>query len=406
MKNFYVQLVILLILLLCNFVVGLLPLIVLRIIGRLTGSSHFTSQRNRVLSFFLHMGGGVFMSVCLLILLPESRQQFEEYDKDHHMEPIDNTTFGTSGEEHHHEEFPIPEFVVLCGFFATFAVEEALHYILYHCKRRQSEGGTDRKVRFCSCAKRHTECSRTFKAENPEQTMFGREKKRQSQNNLDLSGISEQNTSTVNLLQSSILSQPVPNYGSVTNIVDPIPNETVPVLTAPVVIANNGKVTFVRRLQDLSSPVTTSTSNVLIVIALSLYALFQGATIGLQTQSSPWTTLLVTCFQQSILVFIIGWVGVAQKEHHMPVMLYVTVLSIMSPFGISLSMFIEQKINDIPSIVSGVSKAVVCGSLLYLTFCDLLRRRSLKESPHIERFAGFTLGAAVMAALEYISIIL
>ncbi|GBN94252.1 hypothetical protein AVEN_106187-1 [Araneus ventricosus] len=198
--------------------------------------------------------------------------------------------------------------------------------------------------------------------------------------------ISEENVSTANLLQSSILSQPVPNYGSVTNMADPTPNETVPVLTAPVVIANNGKVTFVRRLQDLSSPVTTSTSNVLFVIALSLYALIQGATIGLQTQSSPWTTLLVSCFQQSILVFIIGWVGVAQKEH-MPVMLYVAVLSLMSPFGISLSMFIEEKINDIPSIVSGVSKAVVCGSLLYLTFCDLLRRRSLKESPHIERFA-------------------
>ncbi|KAF8793835.1 uncharacterized protein LOC129961661 [Argiope bruennichi] len=403
MKNFYVQLFTLLILLMCNFLVGLIPFIALRVIGRLTGSSHAASQRNRVLSFFLHMGGGVFMSVCLLILMPESRQQFEEYERDHHKEHTQNTTDGTAHEEHHQEEFPIPEFVVLCGFFATFAVEEALHYILYHCKRKQSS--TDHRVRrFCSCAKRHTECSRTFKAEKPEQTMFGREK-RQSQNNSDLSGLSEQTASTANLLQSSILAQPVPNYGSVTNMADPRPNETVPVLAAPVVIANNGNVTFVRRLQDLSSPVTTSTSNVLLVIALSLYALIQGATIGLLTQSSPWTTLLVTCFQQSILVFIIGWVGVAQKEHYMPVVVYVAVMSLMSPFGISLSMFNEQNINDIPSIVSGVSKAIVCGSLLYLTFCDLLRRRSLKESPHIERFAGFTLGAAIMAALEYISII-
>ncbi|GBM20262.1 hypothetical protein AVEN_216676-1 [Araneus ventricosus] len=200
MKNFYVQLFTLLILLLCNFLVGLLPLLVLRVIGRLTGSNHLTSQRNRVLSFFLHMGGGVFMSVCLLILMPESRQQFEEYEKDHHKEHIENTTDGISGEEHHHEDFPIPEFVILCGFFATFAVEEALHYILYHCRRKQPEGGTNRQVRFCSCAKRHTECSRTFKAENPEHTMFGREKNRQSQDNLDLSGISEQNVSTASSL--------------------------------------------------------------------------------------------------------------------------------------------------------------------------------------------------------------
>ncbi|GFQ94933.1 uncharacterized protein TNCT_138291 [Trichonephila clavata] len=392
MENFYVQLFTLLILLLCNFVAGLLPFIALRLVGRFAGSGYFPGQRNRVLSFFLHMGGGVFMSVCLLILMPESREQFEQNDHQKHLS-------SPTGEADHKEEFPIPEFVILCGFFATFAVEEALHYILYHCKRRNKS--SEPRVRFCSCAKRHTECSRTFKAENPDQTLFGLEKNRLS---VDYSGITNQASST-NLLRSSILAQPLPNYGSVTNTADLRNTEPVAVLPAPVMIANNGNIAIVQHLQDLSSPVTTSTSNILLVLALSLYAIFQGTTIGLLTQSSPWTTLLVTCLQQSVLVFIVGWVGLAQSEQLMPMMAYVMILCVMSPFGITLAMLCHTLANVSP-IVSGCSKAIVCGSLLYLTFCDLLRRRKLKESPHIERFAGFTLGATVMAALQYISIIL
>ncbi|GFW83061.1 uncharacterized protein TNCV_4604881 [Trichonephila clavipes] len=304
-----------------------------------------------------------------------------------------------TGETDHKEEFPIPEFVILCGFFATFGVEEALHYILYHCRRRTKS--SEPRVRFCSCAKRHTECSRTFKADNPDQTLFGLEKNRIS---VDYSGITNQASST-NLLRSSILAQPLPNYGSVTNTADLRNTEPVAVLPAPVMITNNGNIAIVQHLQDLSSPVTTSTSNILLVLALSLYAVFQGTTIGLLTQSSPWTTLLVTCLQQSVLVFIVGWVGLAQSEELMPMMAYVVVLCVMSPFGITLAMLCHTLANVSP-IISGCSKAIVCGSLLYLTFCDLLRRRKLKESPHIERFAGFTLGATVMAALQYISIIL
>ncbi|GIY05089.1 hypothetical protein CEXT_740161 [Caerostris extrusa] len=316
--------------------------------------------------------------------------------KKHH-----NTT-EESSHKGHEEEFPIPEFVVLCGFFATFAVEEALHYILYHCRRRNTT--CDRKVRFCSCAKRHTECSRTFKAENPEQTMFGLGKN--DYNNVeDYSGTIEQ-IQNANLLRTSLIPQHVPNYGSVANMTDPRTNEAPPIITAPVMIANNGNVAIVQGLEVLSSPVTISTSNLLFVLALSFYATCQGTTIGLLTQSSPWITLVVACLQQTVLVFIVGWIGVAQSELISPVVAYVLVLSFMSPFGISLAMFLEEKMSGISPLVSGFSKAVVCGSILYLTFCDLLRRRKLKESPHIERFAGFTLGAAAMAALEYVSMII
>ncbi|GFW83063.1 uncharacterized protein TNCV_4604901 [Trichonephila clavipes] len=85
MEIFYVQLFTLLILLLCNFLAGLLPFIALRLVDRFAGSGHYTGQRNRVLSFFLHLGGGVFMSVCLLILMPESREQFEQKDHQKHF---------------------------------------------------------------------------------------------------------------------------------------------------------------------------------------------------------------------------------------------------------------------------------------------------------------------------------
>lgn len=73
----------------------------------------------------------------------------------------------------------------------------------------------------------------------------------------------------------------------------------------------------------------------------------------------------------------------------------------MSPVGIGITMILDDELSN--ELVFAVVKGLLCGSLLYFTFYDLLGRHSLKEAPHLSRFIGFSVGAVAVALLLYVS---
>lgn len=77
---------------------------------------------------------------------------------------------------HHHESIPLPEFIILCSFFLAYVGQEIIFYLLTKFKRT-SKIFVDRGVSYCTCAKRHTECSRTFKDAKADQTLYGLDRK-------------------------------------------------------------------------------------------------------------------------------------------------------------------------------------------------------------------------------------
>lgn len=76
---------------------------------------------------------------------------------------------------HHHESIPVPEFIILCSFFVAYVGQEIIFYFLTKFKRTF----VDKRVSYCTCAKRHTECSRTFKDAKADQTLYGLDRKLQ-----------------------------------------------------------------------------------------------------------------------------------------------------------------------------------------------------------------------------------
>ncbi|KAG8185919.1 hypothetical protein JTE90_010706 [Oedothorax gibbosus] len=385
MEKYYIQLTTLLPLLCGNFMFGFAPLLILKIASWLFCREHFIYTRNLINTVLLVFGGGVFMSTSLLVLVPQTRNHYEAFERSHQ-----SSEESTS----HAETFPIPEFIVLCGFFATFAIEELLHYILYHFHTKKTNVN-DLRVRFCSCAKRHTECSRTFKADVPDQTLFGLEEKN-SAPGLEYSEFSRPYEEATNITTNLLIPQSaLPNYGAVGVALDDKLTNT-PVSVLPPIVTDD----VVQQTQN-----DHTSRNMFLLAIVCCHAFLQGIDIGFIPETlssgSPWRLLLILCLQQMLLTFVIGNIGLSISKQSMS-LFFVFVMSAMSPAGIGLTMLLYR--YEVYSVlVLGIVKGLLCGSLLYFTFYDLLGRPSVKNAPHFSNFVSFSLGTAAVALLLYVS---
>lgn len=105
--------------------------------------------------------------------------------------------------------------------------------------------------------------------------------------------------------------------------------------------------------------------------------------------------------QQTLITFVVGNVGQSNSGSLWTAMSFIAAISVMSPVGIGITMLLDDELSN--ELAFAVVKGLLCGSLLYFTFYDLLGRQSLKEAPHLSRFVGFTVGAAGVALLLYVS---
>ncbi|XP_054707594.1 zinc transporter ZIP1-like [Uloborus diversus] len=422
MDTVTVQTIILLVLLVGNLLFGTLPSICLRLIGCFPGcEQHSTGSKYRVVSFLIYFGGGVLISTCFLNLLPKSRRDFEqheEYSFEEHAGVQEesqisysnlNETIKLSHHHKHEEHFPMPEFIVLCGFFAAYVVMEVLQQftIPFRSTKRLHAGILHK--RFCSCTKRNMECSKTYKAVKTEQTMFGMEKEQAQPTGVidavQQSGMHRSVDPTLaakeDLLRSSIIAQPLPNYGTIVTATDQAIANQAAIIPPTVLVTNDGSLAVVKTTRV---PVHNKypRDSVVTVFSLSFQAIMQGIKAGLFASASrSWIDLLLICAQQFLITFVVGCelLGGTEKLHH--IVLFVAVLSMMSPVGVLISMFASNSVTHIPYLITGTLNAMTCGSLLYIVFYEILRHNRPDGIRHFRKFCAITLGSGIMAALEY-----
>ncbi|KFM72505.1 Zinc transporter ZIP1, partial [Stegodyphus mimosarum] len=399
MEPFIVLVTTLMILLVGNFCCGILPVFFIKIVGYSYETEDASRRRSKILAFFIYFSGGVLISTCFMSLLPASRKEFEKHEiKIHKSE--ENIVMTEKNEHIHHEGFPLPEFVILCGFFAGYMIEEIICFAMFRFRKIEDEA-ENTKMRFCSCAKRHTECSRTFKVVKPDQTLFGLEKKKLlppevASGGGECSGFNRSMDNAKNLIRSSIIAQPVPNYGAVSNLLEERRNE------APPIIVGEEVFPIVQHTATTVHQVLP-TNNLFIFLSLSFFAIYQGMITGLKTSPS-WTVLLLVCLQQFLITFVVGTDIITYSDKLLQVIIYVSVFSIMSPSGISLSMFARNTVLEMPVLVGAIIIGLTCGILLYVTFFEILHRRTILGVHGLPKFFAVTLGSGIMAALQYASI--
>lgn len=333
-------------LLIGTLIFGILPVYVNKTLFRCDCDSDVCkpsckARKGKVITTFLiFFGGGVLLGTTFLHLLPESREAFEE-----EPEPVNCSIVGTnSTEEHDHEHgesFPIPEFIVCCGFFAVYIFEEIVHYFLGHHSHVPSEDKALRKF------------SRSISCSLPPQ----------------IEGI---------------------YTGSGKHAPPPVTQSTVTLVTE-----GGGH-------SHSHIPATFSLSGLLTVAALSFHSLFEGFAIGLQkTDYGTWIIFSAIAVHKFVLAFVVGLEVLATGGKNSHVYSYMAVFACMSPAGMAIAMITQSNVEETNPMVVSVLNAISTGTLLYVTFFEILQRDGKKDIVSWMQLVATAAGFGVMALMQY-----
>lgn len=408
MDVFSVQLVVVVCLFVGNIFFGSIPTLLNKLTGHFCDNDGEWNRRVKLSSFLLYVGAGAFISDSFLVLLPQADKEFTDSENRSRQQSGNSTQTSTTEDTgHHHDNFPIPEFIVLCGFFLAFVIQEVVFFILTKLNR-SSRMFIDKRVSYCTCAKRHTECSRTFKDARPDQTLFGLEKEFEESDRIPKVCDAETNvtppvepTAKSELLQSSILSQAIPNYGTVTNVTEPAIDNPLPSLTTPAMLANERR----RAIDEYEASKYQNKfmiNSMLIIIAMTLQYIFLGIHLGMEIKSfQQWPRLLATCLQNFILTFSVGTYISSGNMEISFVGLFIFVISIIPEVGLIILMISKNAFQNLAHLPKGMASAISCGILLYTTFYVMIRQKSSGSVVGLIKFLAIVAGAAIMCSLQY-----
>lgn len=95
---------------------------------------------------------------------------------------------------------------------------------------------------------------------------------------------------------------------------------------------------------DDSASIASSVRNLLIVIAISFHAVFEGLAIGLQgTERDLWYLFLAVSLHECTILFCIGVELISSKTKVLRMIMYILVVSLVNPIGIAIGILITEK---------------------------------------------------------------
>ncbi|RZC37372.1 Zip domain containing protein [Asbolus verrucosus] len=149
---------------------------------------------------------------------------------------------------------------------------------------------------------------------------------------------------------------------------------------------------------------------VLIVLALSLHAIFEGLAIGLQHSiANIWYLFVAVSIHSATILFYISLEMILAKTKIKRIVIHVSILSLTSPVGVLLGLLITQHANmntQAKSTAVVLLEGLSAGTILYITFFEVLNREKERRAYVFRRavciLGGFVLMAVLQCAEMYI----
>lgn len=145
---------------------------------------------------------------------------------------------------------------------------------------------------------------------------------------------------------------------------------------------------------------------ILITLALSFHAVFEGMAIGLQNSvSNIWYLFIAVAIHSITLLFCIGVELLFSHKSNFVIFLFIFVLSITSPIGVFIGLGVTSKSDDetiATSTASALLEGLSTGTILYITFFEVLAKEKERREYRISRGVALLSGFAVMALLQMI----
>lgn len=383
---------------------GLVPLKItknLKLWGE--SASHKLVERRRVrvdaaITLCLCFGGGVLLGTCFIHMIPEVRETIEAVKR------TDSSVVS------HDTSFPFAEFLICCGFFLVYVIEEVVHRLFVYSGH--SEHCTYSTPPQC-CSAPETEVKNT--EGNPGDKFTFRDDtdvpvsaKSRPRSGGKIASASSQ----IHLIASSLsLDQGGENSDEFTLPWHP----TVFTVASGSTCHSCDDKAKSETLRHYNSGFASHTINqesmvgslrrFLVVVALCFHSLFEGFAIGLQeTQRDVWYLFAAVIIQACAILFCIGLELVTSGIRLLNLVLYIVTLSLVSPLGVAVGILMTVHSSSggpLHGLVVAVLQGIAGGIILYITFFEVLDREKRRESGcGIVRIVFILVGFFLMVALQ------
>ena len=149
---------------------------------------------------------------------------------------------------------------------------------------------------------------------------------------------------------------------------------------------------------------TAAIRGFLLVMALSFHSIFEGMAIGLQsTVNDVWFLFAAVTVHELAIMFCIGLEMLASSIKVAIYLAYMITLGLITPLGVAIGIFVTEYITD-PSpghlLAIAILQGVAAGTLLYVTFMEVLERERSKPGNGLIKFSAVFLGFILLSMVE------
>lgn len=346
------------------------------------GMKHVNKERQKyadcVLTLVQSFGGGVLFATCFLHMMPEV------YHAVHELENHYNLT----------REYPRSQLIICVGFFMIYFVEDISQYMID--KFSKCEKGTKHPDTI-SATKFHTNnINKVLPILNETNGPF-EEKLFERINHFDTDSIDDEKNG-FNKENTEKDTQSIDSGLSKSNEDINTKYSNNPLSTIPMPTDEKDLIIQLEKAPD------RMLRCVLITMALSFHAIFEGIAIGLQSSvNNIWYIFVAISIHSVTLLFCVGVELLFSHKRTIVIFYFILVLSLTSPLGIMIGLAVTTQTSEKSmgtEIASALLEGLSAGTLLYITFFEVLTREKEKTELRLKRGCCIIMGFSVMAMLQ------
>ena len=285
-----------------------------------------------IMKIFMFFGGGILLATCFCHLIPEVREDWNNYlkYKKEHEENHSKSDDELESHDHNHS-LPHVELSVCFGFFVIYLLEELIHTFVGH-HHQTDEHDVDESV-----AGESSESHADYDMESYCET--------------------------------------IPDSGNCS-----------PVVSSENIMSSTPGITFEKTLESSISNTLRKDKKfprksmrflqgLVVIVAFSAHSIFDGVAIGLQEQSSRiWTMFFAISSHKLVVSFAVGMQLFEKTQSMRVTAALMSLFSIMSPVGIFIVLLSESYVSGNQSPLMILLSAVATGTILYIVFFEILQR--------------------------------
>jgi zinc transporter 1/2/3 len=158
---------------------------------------------------------------------------------------------------------------------------------------------------------------------------------------------------------------------------------------------------------DQQKSIIAAIRGFLLVAALSFHSIFEGMAIGLQpTQSDVWFLFTAVIVHELAIMFCIGMEMLESKLRVLLYVIYMVELGLITSVGVGVGILVTEYVHD-PSathlLIIAILQGIAAGTLLYVTFLEVLERERHKPGNGLVKLAAIAIGFFLLTTMETFS---